>query len=141
MRILALVFAVTLFSCKEPSTEFKQYSDDISYKYLQLGDEKDIDETDVLEMQLLVVSEKYDTLHYAEDYHYFLEPSSHVLDTVFRSFYVQDSIQLRIKRSLFNEYFKPVRTKLQIVIILLQQNFSNKVLRSSKLKSFLKSLA
>jgi len=106
MRILALVFAVTLFSCKEPSTEFKQYSDDISYKYLQLGDEKDIDETDVLEMQLLVVSEKYDTLHYVEDYHYFLEPSSHVLDTVFRSFYVQDSIQLRIKRSLFNEYFK-----------------------------------
>lgn len=106
MRILVLVFLVGLFSCKKPSLEFKKYSDDISYKYLQVGNEKTIGEKDVLEMQLMVLSEKGDTLHYVEDYHYFIEPSSHILDSVFRNFYVQDSVLLKIDRSLFNEYFK-----------------------------------
>ncbi|MFT6166810.1 MAG: FKBP-type peptidyl-prolyl cis-trans isomerase [Vicingaceae bacterium] len=106
MRFLTLVVLGVLYSCKEPAPEFKKYSKDISYKYLQVGSEKNIAQKDILEMQLMVLNETGDTLHFVEDYHYFLEPSAHVLDSVFRRFHVQDSILLKVKRSLFNEYFK-----------------------------------
>ncbi len=106
MRILVLVALVGLFSCKNPSPEFKKFNKEISYKYLQLGREVNILKEDVIEMQLIVFNEMGDTLHFVEDYHYFLEPSSHILDSVFRNFHVQDSVLLKVKRSLFNEYFK-----------------------------------
>ena len=106
MKIVVLVFFVLLFSCKDTSPEFKKYSKDISYKYLQVGSEKSIAQKDVLEMQLMVLNDTGDTLHFVENYHYFIEPSAHVLDSAFRRFHVQDSILLKVKRSLFNEYFK-----------------------------------
>ena len=106
MRVLTLVILVVLYSCKESAPEFKKYSKDIAYKYLQIGNEKAIPQKDVLEVQLMVLNEVGDTLHFVEDYHYFLEPSEHVLDSVFRTFHALDSVLLKINRSLFNEYFK-----------------------------------
>jgi FKBP-type peptidyl-prolyl cis-trans isomerase len=108
MRIVAFVILLVFYGCKDkvPVAEFKPISDGISYKYLQLGNEQNVKETDVLEMQMMVINVSGDTLHYVEDYHYFVEPSEHILDSIFRNFHVGDSILLKVKRSLFNEYFK-----------------------------------
>lgn len=107
MRLIRLVPIILFFAaCKEPAPEFKSYSPQVSYKYLQLGDEKPIEKDDVVEVRLMVLSETGDTLHYVHDYHYFLEPTHHVLDSVFHDFHVGDSILLKVDRSTFNEYFK-----------------------------------
>ena len=108
MRIFILVFALLcIVSCKEEKAkEFKNHSNGISYKYLQVGNEENVDSLHVLEVQLMVLSEFNDTLHFVQDYHYFLEPSEHILDSVFRQFHVGDSVLLKIDRAIFNEYFK-----------------------------------
>jgi len=107
MRIILIILVLlSLVACYEPPLEFKMYSSQISYQYLQLGNEEDIALQDVLEIQFMVLSDSGDTLHFVPDYHYFLEPTEHVLDSVFRQFHAGDSVLLKIDRSVFNEYFR-----------------------------------
>jgi FKBP-type peptidyl-prolyl cis-trans isomerase FkpA len=100
------LFLVSLFSCKQEAKEFKTFSDAISYKYIQLGDNKAVEENEVLELTLMVLDETEDTLHFVHDFHYFLEPKIHPIDSVFRKFNVGDSVLIKVDRSLFNDFFK-----------------------------------
>jgi FKBP-type peptidyl-prolyl cis-trans isomerase FkpA len=100
------LFSVSLFSCNQDAKEFKTFSNAISYKYIQLGDNKAVEENEVLELTLMVLGETEDTLHFVHDFHYFLEPKVHPIDSVFRKFKVGDSVLIKIDRSLFNDFFK-----------------------------------
>ena len=101
--LLSLLFVT---ACQEPAPEYKIHSSDVAYKYIQLGNDEPLLHSNDLEVRLMVLSEEGDTLHYVQNYHYFLEPGVSALDTVFRSFHVGDSILLKVNRSLVNDYFK-----------------------------------
>lgn len=106
-NILVLVLVVSLSACKEKAKEFKQFSNSISYKYLKFGEPEVVDSEATLELKLIVFDQNGDdTLHYVNDYHYFVSPKPHPLDSVFRNFSLGDSVLLKVNRAVFNDYFK-----------------------------------
>ncbi len=104
--LIYILFLAFLVSCSEAKEKYKVFSEDLSYRYLQIGEEGGILDKSTILLNLCVTDQRGDTIHYVPDFPYLIQIKNHPLDSLWKSLSVGDSISVLMERSLLNSYIE-----------------------------------
>ena len=98
--------SVLLHSCVDKKDNYKFFSEELSYKYLQIGEERLVPSNSTILLNLCITNQEGDTIHYVPDFPYLIKLRNHPIDSLWKNLSVGDSVSILMNRSLLNSYIK-----------------------------------